>query len=301
MEDLFLPDYNFLGLPKEYCDFEKSKFAILPVPYEGTTTYMPGTRFGPEAIIAASRMVELYDEELESEPFKHGIYTYPQLGVVSSGPDKMMKAIKEAAAEIYKTKKFLITLGGEHSITFPIVSALKSYKKSNFAVLQFDAHSDFREEYEGTIFSHASVMRRLSDLGIPIFQVGIRSVSIEEIPALKKEKVETFWMKDVAETSPETIASALIKKLPHNVYITIDVDALDSSIMPATGTPEPGGMLWHQILKILRMVILSKNVIGMDFVELSPIPGMIAPNFLVAKLIYRCIGLLSKSFSDKKK
>lgn len=301
MEELLAPPFNFLGLSEEYSNYDNARFVILPVPYDATTTYMPGTRFGPEAIISASRNIELYDEEMNLETFKQGIHTFSPVAVSSSGPEQTLKNIRDVASEIIKANKFLVTIGGEHSITYPVVNAIKSVKKNNFAVLQFDAHSDFRNEYEGTIFSHACVMHRISDLNIPVFQVGIRSVCIEELPILKKDKVTTFWMKDIVESSVELIASQLIKKLPQNIYITIDIDVLDPSIMPSTGTPEPGGMLWYQILKVLRMVMLSKNVIGMDVVELAPIPGLAAPNFLTAKLIYRCMGYLAKNTSAKNK
>lgn len=295
MDELFAPPNNFLGLYPEDTDYDKVKYVILPIPYDATTSYMPGTRFGPEAIIAASRMVELYDEELGFETYKEGIGTSLPVLISTEGPETTMRRIKEAAAQIISSGKFVVGIGGEHSITYPLVAALNKTKKDNFGVLQFDAHSDFREEYEGSIFSHACVMRRISEMKIPVYQVGIRSISAEEIPSLKKEKVQTYMMKDIADKSAEIIATELVKNLPKNIYITIDLDVLDPSIMPSTGTPEPGGMTWYQILKILRPVILSKNVVGMDFNELSPIPGFVAPNFLAAKLIYRLLGYVAKS------
>ena len=294
IEDFFQPGSNFLGLPEKDSNFDNSRYIILPVPYDATTTYVPGTRFGPEAIINASRMVELYDEDLEIEPYKEGIYTFPPVVVSAGGPEAMGKTLEEIISLVAKTKKFLIVLGGEHSITFPVVRTLKSIEKENFGVLQFDAHADLRNEYESTPYSHACVMKRISELNIPIFQVGIRSISAEELPMLKKKSIKTYWMRDIVDLAPEAVVSNLIKELPPSIYITIDLDVFDPSLMPAVGTPEPGGLNWYEVLDILKQVFQKKTVIAFDVVELCPLKNSIYSDFTAAKLIYRLMGYFNK-------
>lgn len=262
--------FNFLGIPAK--SLAEAQVVILPVPFEETTSYSQGTIAGPEAIIAASRQVELYNPDLDGE--------IQELVKIATAPSIRggREAIEEAAAKW--TGKFLISLGGEHSITPQLVKPFFR-KYPNLSVLQIDAHTDMREEWEGSKNSHACAMRRLQELGIKnIIQVGIRNTAKEEQQYLKLENI--FWGNDFD-------LKKILAKLSDDVYLTFDVDGLDISIMPATGTPEPGGLSYSQALEIIKGVIQNKNLVAVDFVELSPIKGMPAYNFLTAKLIYQLI------------
>lgn len=281
--------YNFGGLPEENCDLGSSRFVILPVGYEATTTYGKGTKRGPAAIIEASRNMELYDEELRSEPFLHGIHTAGDLLFHSIAPEEMLATVEEAAAGFISKGKCLLSLGGEHSISYPLYEAHRK-KFGDIGVLQIDAHLDLRESYEGTPFSHAAVMRRISEKTRDIVQVGIRSYSVEEADFIKSSPTRIFWAKDIV-SNDEWIEKA-VSLLPEKVYLTADVDGLDPSIMPATGTPEPGGMGYYQTLKLLRTLAEKRTIVGADFVELAPIPGLPASDFLVSKLIYKTVGYI---------
>ncbi len=286
-EGLAIPQ-NFAGLPPEVSDWENSQVVILPIPYDMTTSYQAGGRFGPQAILDASTQVELYDDELESEPFQIGIHTLPPLEPTVKGPEAMSKRIQAVIEEIVDAKKFPFVLGGDHSITIGILNALsKRYK--NFSVLQLDAHADLRESYHGTPYSHACVMRRATELA-EIAQIGIRNFSSAEAEFIKKAKLKTIFARDLQDGLEP--AESAIDALKGPVYVTLDVDVFDSSIMPATGTPEPGGLGWYSILVLLKRAFERHEIIGCDVVELAPIGGMKAPDFLVAKLVYKMIGYL---------
>lgn len=281
--------FNFLGLEQQ--DIKKSKVFVLPVPYEGTVFHLGGTKEGPEAIISASRCIELFDEERKKEIKKTSIFTLPFLSCSKNSPQEAIGDIKRAVEKILKWKKFPVILGGEHTITFGVVSAFKKIFKEPFSVLHFDAHSDLREEFEGTKYSHATFARRIvEDLNLEICQVGIRAISQEEFNFLKKTKrVKTFFKRNFD-------TKEILDFLKGNVYLTIDLDCLDPSIMPAVGTPEPEGLFFEDILGLTREISKKKRILGLDVVELSPIAGFFAPNYLAAKLIFKILSILDLIF-----
>lgn len=281
---------NFGGIDTEYQSLEAAAFVVVPVPYDLTTTYQGGARKGPSAIVDASCNMELYDEEVESEIYKVGIHTLPPLEPVASGPEGMLNRVEEAVSGVLESGKIPVLLGGEHSITLGAVRAVKRFYPK-LSVLHLDAHADMRASYQGTPYSHACVGRRMQEL-CPVVQVGIRSMSEEESAFIRKEKVPVFGA--AALRRDPAWVSKVLRHLTMDVYISVDLDAFDPSVMPATGTPEPGGMLWHDVLDLVRDVCRNRNVVGFDLVELAPIPGMVAPDFLAARLAYRMMGYLSK-------
>lgn len=281
----FIP-FSFGGLPDKPEDFDKASIAILPVPFDGTVSYRTGTRNGPGAIIEASRNMELYNEESGGEISDFGVFTLDELEPTLQSPEAMTLRVRDAMRGIMKAEKFPIMLGGEHSITIGAVEAM-SEKHPDLSVLQFDAHSDLRDSYWGTRYSHASAMRRVMDFA-PVTQVGIRSASKEEESRLRENAERIFRAeKIVGQTG---WLDRMIGSLSDEVYITMDLDALDPSIMPSVGTPEPGGLLWYETLEILKSVCRKKKVVGFDIVELLPNPNNIAPDFLAAKLVSKLIG-----------
>ena len=285
---------GFLGIDNKF-NF-KEKVVVVPFGLEKTVSYGGGTKNGPKEIIKASHQVELYDEELNCEPFKKiGIKTL-KFFRINKDIKKALKKITDINKELLTKKLFPMTLGGEHSITPGcIVPFVKKYKK--ICILHFDAHADLRESYNGEKFSHASAMRRCLDYkNVSIISFGIRSISQEEILFLKKNKskINIFWAKDKAKWDLKKFKSLIKNK---TVYLTFDVDGLDSSIMPATGTPEPGGLLWDETLNIIKIATKNSNIVGADVNELAPIKGFNSYNFLVAKLVYKILSLkfLSKN------
>jgi agmatinase len=287
-----LPPDNFLGLDEEHSAYDTSAALILPIPYEGTVSYGQGTRSGPRAILHASQQVELYDRELDDEvALAHGIHTLPSLAPVVSGPAAMVDAIAACAEDHLRTGKLLVGLGGEHTVSAGMARAVKAVH-GDFVLVQIDAHSDLRNEYEGSPYSHASVSRRVFDMGMTIAQFGIRSICRDEIELIRAEpeRLRVWFAEDVhAGGHLEPLAELVCGK---HVFLTIDVDGLDPSLVPATGTPEPNGLLWDQALEIVRTVAREANVVALDCVELAPIPGAHASDFLVAKLVYKAIGLV---------
>jgi agmatinase len=285
IEDLLSPPQNFAGLMSPYADLPTAKVVILPVPYDSTTEWHSGTREGPQAIINASQYLELYDIELNREIYKVGIHTLPEVQPLLNSPEEMIDRVYRIAGALTKQAKFLVMFGGEHSLSLGMVQALKE-KINDLCVLQLDAHADLRDEYLGTKYSHACVMRRITEL-CPIVQVGIRSLSREEQRFLTKNKMHPFFATPSSDlASPEDITASL----SDNVYVSIDLDVFDPSIVPAVGTPEPGGMQWQEVLNLLRTVTLHKRVIGFDLVELCPKEGPASCAFLAAKLAYKLIG-----------
>jgi agmatinase len=278
--------FNFGGLPRGQSSWEKAQVVFLPVPYDLTSTYFSGSRRGPFAILEASTHMELYDEELGVETAEIGFHTLDPIEAASSGPEEMIRQIGEYAAPVLQANKFPVLLGGEHSVTLGLVFELKK-KHPHLSFLQLDAHADLRAEYEGTPFSHACVARRLAELG-PLVQVGIRSLSTAESVFLKGSSVKSFPWHSLAALPGW--GEEAVQHLSSEVYVTIDLDVLDPAIMPATGTPEPGGLDWWTITRFLKKVAQKKKIVGFDVVELAPIPGLIAPDFLAAKLIYRFLG-----------
>ena len=278
-EELFLPR-NFGGIPQEYSSLETSSVVILPIPYDSTTEWRAGAREGPRAIIDASRYLELYDHELGKEIYQLGIHTLPEVEPVMEGPEGMIERVYAIAKDLLQRGKFILMLGGEHSLTLGMVRAYRE-RFENLSVLQLDAHADLRDNYLGTKYSHACVMRRILEL-CPIAQVGIRSLSLEESQFLKETGMEII--------PEEAFQDKLLATLSSQVYTTIDLDVFDSSIMPAVSTPEPGGMSWQEVLSLLKLVAQNKKVVGFDLVELCPREGPLACSFLAAKLAYKLIG-----------
>jgi agmatinase len=275
----------FGGTLPQAATFDSAKAVILPVPLESTTSYVPGTRNGPREILVASSHLELWDEETNTDIHPIGIYTLPEMELPFDDMKDIMAEIERVAAAILEHDKFPIVLGGEHSITGPVVAAVAA-KYPGVSVLQIDAHADLRDTYMGTRFNHACAMRRVIEHA-PVTQVGIRSLSTEEAKAAPSLATKIFY--DVNMRNDANWMAKVVESLGKTVYITIDVDGMDPAIMPATGTPEPGGLSWYELLTLLRTVIGARNVVGCDVVELSPLPGVAAPNFLCAKLIYKIL------------
>ena len=265
--------------------FDDSRVAILPIPVDRTTSYVSGTRNGPREILEASSHMELWDEEVGADIHGIGIFTLPAMELPFGEMAPLMDEIRRVASEILSRGKFLVSLGGEHSITPPLVAAAATQFKG-LSVLQIDAHADLRDCYMGTPHNHACAMRRSLEYA-PVTQVGIRSMSTEEAEAAPGLNTKIFY--DATMRQDPLWISNVVDSLTDRVYITIDVDGMDPAIMPATGTPEPGGLSWYEILNLLRAVIQKKTVIACDVVELSPLPGVMAPNFLCAKLIYKIL------------
>jgi agmatinase len=276
---------EFGGTTPTTTDFDAARVVILPVPLDRTTSYVPGTRNGPHEILVASSHLELWDEETGSDVHGVGIFTLPEMEFPFATMDEVVREIRRVAGELVKRGKFVVALGGEHAITGPIVGAFAA-KHPDLSVLQIDAHADLRETFMGTPHNHACAMRRVLDYA-RCTQVGIRSLSPEEAAAAPSLRTQIFYDFDMRRD--ETWIDRVVDSLSETVYITIDVDGFDPAIMPATGTPEPGGLTWYEALALLRRVIESRHVVGCDIVELSPIPGNVAPNFMCAKLIYKLL------------
>lgn len=279
---------NFGGIEPEVSSLEQAAFIVLPVPYDLTSSYQGGSRNGPLAILGASYHMELYDEELGKETYLAGIHTLPPLEVSARGPAEMMMTIHQKMLEIIAFDKIPVILGGEHSVSLGAVWAMKE-KYPGISVLQLDAHADLRDSYQGSPYSHACVGRRIVEL-CPLVQAGIRSMSAEEASFIAENKVKTFSADFMRKENQWW--DAICNNLGDDVYITIDLDVLDPAIMPSTGTPEPGGISWYDLLRLVREISGRRRIRGFDVVELAPIPGMVAPDFLAAKLIYRIMGYL---------
>jgi agmatinase len=275
----------FGGAVPHPATFDQARAVILPAPVERTTSYGGGTKHGPREILQASSHMELWDEELGVDVHRAGIFTLPEMELPFGELDPLMAELRRVASEILRRDKFLVTLGGEHSITPPLVAAAaETYP--GLSVLQIDAHADLRDEYMGTPHNHACAIRRTLDHA-PVTQVGIRSMSTEEAEAAPSLATTIFY--DHSMRRSADWLDRVVETLSDTVYITIDVDGLDPAIMPSTGTPEPGGLSWYEALALLRATIGRRRVVACDVVELSPIPGLMAPNFLCAKLIYKIL------------
>jgi agmatinase len=267
-------------------DFDNARIVILPVPLDRTTSYIAGTRNGPHEILLASSHMELWDEETESDIHSIGIFTLPEMELPFASMDEVVEDIRRVTAELIARGKFPVVLGGEHSITGPVVAAVAA-RHPNLSVLQIDAHADLRDSFMGTRHNHACAMRRVLDHAARCTQVGIRSLSPEEAAAAPSLATKIFY--DWNMRNDPAWIERVVDSLGETVYITIDCDGFDPAIMPATGTPEPGGLSWREGLALLRRVIEERNVVGCDIVELSPMAGNIAPNFLCAKLVYKIL------------
>ena len=269
--------------------WQESRAVILPIPFERTVSYGQGTAHGPGEILAASAQVELWDEEVGADVHPRGMFTAPAMDLSVESLDEAMATIRATAGRVLDLKKFLVSLGGEHSITSPLVAAAAE-RVPGVSVLQIDAHADLRETYLGERHSHACAMRRTLEHA-PVVQVGIRNLSEDEAQALPGLRSTVFYDWNMRQ-DPRWI-DRVVEALSADVYITIDLDGLDPAFMPATGTPEPGGLSWHETLALLRRTFERRRVVACDIVELCPIPGMHAPNFAAARLVYK---LLSYQF-----
>ena len=276
---------EFGGTTPTTTDFANARVVILPIPLDRTTSYVAGTRNGPHEILVASSHMELWDEETGTDVHGIGIFTLPEMEFPVASMDDVVLEIRRVVGELVSRDKFPVILGGEHSITPPIVAAMTTKHKS-LSVLQIDAHADLRDTFMGTPHNHACAMRRVLDYA-RCTQVGIRSLSPEEAQAAPSLPTTIFYDFDMRK-DPQWM-QRVVDSLSDTVYITIDVDGFDPGIMPATGTPEPGGLSWYEALALLRLVITSRDIVGCDIVELSPMAGNIAPNFMCAKLVYKIL------------
>ena len=285
-------EYNFGGLDLSQLSAGEEAFAVLPVPYDLTSSYQAGSRRGPSAILDASGYVELYDDELRRETWRVGIATRDYVEVDVRGPRHMIERVRHEVASILSEGKIPVVLGGEHSITLGAVQAARESYPS-LTVLQLDAHADLRESYQESLYSHACVARRITEIPCPLVQVGIRSLTGDEARFID-ENSETILSLSADDTLVDGWIDRVCERLSDDVYVSIDLDAFDPSIMPATGTPEPGGLTWRDATRLLRAVSNQCRVRGFDVVELCPIPGQPASDFMAAKLVYRFMGYIAE-------
>ncbi|MBE9101039.1 agmatinase [Vacuolonema iberomarrocanum] len=269
-----------------------ARVVILPIPYEATTTYRKGCENGPAALLDASQQVEYYDEELEQEFWQVGIYTHEPVADTRDRPytpEEMLQVTEETVSNLIAGGKFVIGLGGEHSITTGIVEAYRKIHNDPFTVVQIDAHGDLRHEYEGSIHNHACVMRRIVDMGLPTVQIGIRSICREEADLIKDKQLPVFRAREIA-MQPNWMERALAAIQTEKVFFTIDLDGIDPTLIPGVGTPEPGGLNWYSLTTFIRRVFETHDVIGCDVMELAPIQDSVVSEFTAAKLVYKLIG-----------
>lgn len=282
--------FNFAGLEPEFSSFEASRVAVLPVPYDFSTSYQGGTRWGPHAILAASRNMEVWDDELGAT-YRAGIHTLPELEATALGPGEMARRVEQAFDWIQAAGKLPVMLGGEHSLTAgAVASALKRYP--GLSVLQIDAHADMRDRYLDSPDSHACVMRRIRER-CPAASVGIRSLSEEEAEHLRAHPAPIWSVRAFRRLRGEW--KPVLAALTDDVFITFDLDGLDPACLPGTGTPEPGGLEWYEASDLIGAVAATKRIVGFDVVELAPLPGNVASDFLAARMTYRMIGHMLRS------
>lgn len=279
---------TFLDTPPEEHVYETSRFTVVPVPYDSTTSFRSGARYAPAAIIDASRHLEDFDVELCLDPSSKGIYTYPEISPNLSGPKRVISQVQTVAAQILADDKTPVLLGGEHTLT---VGAARAFAErfADLNVLYLDAHADLRDTYMGTRWGHASVARRVSEV-CPLLEVGVRSISAEEYRFAMSGGIPIFFWP--SEEDSEALIAEVCDKLSSNVYVSIDLDVMDPSIMSAVGTPEPGGMTWWDVTGLLRRVAEETNVVGFDIVELSPEEGPVACSSTAARLVYKMMGYI---------
>ena len=285
--------FNFGGLDDEHGALDGARVVVLPAPYDFSTTYQSGTRWGPRAILAASQNMELWDEELGAT-FRSGIHTLPEIEPTAAGPEAMAERVEQAVGWILDRGKLPVLLGGEHSLTAGAVRAAAK-RTRGLSVLQLDAHADMRDRYLDSPYSHACVMRRVREI-VPAVSVGIRSMSEEEARSFEREPAPVWSTRTFRALAGRF--EPILKALTDQVYVTFDLDALDPGILPGTGTPEPGGLDWYEAVDLLAAVARRSRIVGFDVVELAPIPGQVASDFLAARLTYRMMGLSLASVSS---
>jgi agmatinase len=288
---------NFLAIDKKYSAYKTSEIVIISAPFEKTVSYGKGTKNGPKEILEASHYVEFYDEELERELcFEKGICTLEPLEISKLTPKSALSKIYKSVSKVLDDNKFVVTLGGEHSISSAPVRAFTE-KFNDISILHFDAHSDLRQSYEGSEYSHASVMARVFELNKNLVQVGIRAQCIEEAQFIKENKISTFYARAIRKGAfPKGWQQEVLSRLGETVYISFDIDCFDPSIVSATGTPEPGGLFWDETMDLLQLVGAKRNVVGFDVVELAPEKSKSESNYIAAKLVYK---ILNYAFQNK--
>jgi agmatinase len=283
---------NFLGLSEAFSSREESYFHVIPVPYDATSTYGTGSRMGPKAIIDASLNIEVYDHELDMETAEVGVFTHPELMVSVGDPARMVERIEGEVDGVVSKGKFPVVLGGEHTVSLGAVRALARHQ--DFAVVSLDAHADLRDSYQDSPYSHACFLRRAME-SAECCVLGVRSISREEMDFVRETNVPVFFADRLARG--ESIDFGF---LPDRVYLSVDVDVLDPSLMPSTGTPEPGGLSWYRIIELLETLVRGRRIVGFDVVELSPQPGNHGPDFTAAKLVYKLMGLVRRSLQERR-
>ncbi len=287
--NVYNSEQNFLGIDENLSSYDQSKVVIQQLPYEHTSSYQEGSKHGPKAIIEASHFVEFYDEELDQETFKQlGIATLEPVSFGNAIDQDAIKLIEDATNTHIANNKFVVSFGAEHTVTFGIFKAFHNLDQT-VSIIQIDAHSDLRESYNNNKYSHASVMARINELNVKISQVGIRAQCVEEANLIKSSSnIQTFYAHQLDNVS--TVVESILAHTTENVYITIDADGLDPSIVPGVGTPEPGGLDYMKTLTLLNGICSRKNVVGFDIVECAPIDGQIQSQYVLAKLAYKVLG-----------
>jgi agmatinase len=284
MEETLITQFGAPDAP--YCNPETARVTIIPAPLEYSVCYMKGTEQGPQAILNASSQMELYDEELDRCPIEVGVYTQPLLDYTGMDHATALQRTGAVAREVLQRGQLPLTLGGEHSLSAPVIAAVHEHYP-DLTVVHIDAHGDLRDEYEGTPLSHACIERRVVTMGIPLLEIGIRSFSPEEAAFMQTQPdVAIVWAYQMARGT----ATIPWERLGRHTYVTIDLDAFDPGEMPAVGTPEPGGLSWYQVLDLFREICRRTTVVGMDVVELCPMPGQTRADYLAARLVYKMIG-----------
>jgi agmatinase len=293
LDDLLAPERNFGHLDAKDADFERARVVVVPVPFDGTTCYRPGTREGPQAIIDASRNLELYDAELRRSPYRVGIHTLRAVEVINGDAAAMVDRVQQVTRQLIAAGKWVLTLGGDHLVAIGAIQA-HAQQYPALTVLQFDAHADLRDEYEGARFSAATVMRRTLDVCPSIAQVGIRSLSEPEARLVEERGIPQWLAADIHQqvrAGKREWIEQVLEALHEQVYVTFDIDCFDPSLVPGTGTPEPGGLGWYDAMALLTEVAARKHIVGADVVELSPLlEGHVSP-VVAAKLAYKMVGL----------
>jgi agmatinase len=282
----------FLALEPRQNRYDRSRFAVIPIPYDATSSYLGGSRHGPRAIIEASAHLEDFDEELGAEFTEAGIATLPPVTADARGPEHMVERVAGCARRVVRAGKFPLGLGGEHGITAGLVRAVRSrYRK--LSVLQIDAHADLRDTYQGSRFSHATVMRRVHEMGARIVGVGLRTWSKDEAEFMRRNRIEPVTARQCFES--DEWLDAVLDRLEEKVYVTVDIDGFDPAYAPGTGTPVPGGLDWYQVTSLLRAVAAEKTLVGADVTEVCPLPGQVVTEFLAARLAYKIICYAQRS------
>ncbi|MEH6629090.1 MAG: agmatinase [Motiliproteus sp.] len=291
LDQLAAPGYPvFLGSEIQQPEPENARFHVIPVPYEESVSYGGGTAKGPAEILKASWQLETWDGQ--SSPCDEGIYTHPPV-MVDANAEQVIERIADVTRQVVGLGKMPVALGGEHTVTYGVIKGLLAAGEADFGVVQIDAHADLRDAYEGNPYSHASVMKRVVDEGIPLFQLGIRAYCLEEIEVRKQHAV---YYLDADYLVPKQIDQIqLPEDFPSKVYFTVDVDGLDPSVFPSTGTPVPGGLGWYQTLALFESVANQRQIIGFDLMEHAPIPGFHAYDFAASMLVYKLMGIIQRN------